>query len=895
MSAPGTAPSPPARVPQPWRAMLRRVAPDDDRASILQDLDEEYRQICALRGAAAARRWARSQVLRSLLPLLRRRAGGRRLPLEPRGSRTIALLHDLRYALRSLVASPAYGTVVVLVLSLGVGANTAIFSLVNPFLFRALPFADPHRLVHLFETDPRVGGMGWDMIRQSWPMVEALREQSESLEEVAAYYYASDNVSRAGAEPEQMTVGRVTVNLFAMLGAKPLHGRLFTPEEARSGDDGVVLVHESLWRSRFGADANVVGSTIRLDGREHVIVGVMRNEFNFPFGAVRMWRPLVTDVAGSDWDDRNFLTVGKLARGASIDVAAAEVQAIQRRLQGQAPAAFEGLDARVVPLKEALIFFYDQMQALMMLLLAAVALVLLIVCANLGNLALARASRRQREIAIRTAVGASRFRVLRQLLAESGFLSLLAAIIGVLLASAAIGAVASMIPGELWRAGDIEVDGAALGYTLAISLLAALAFGLLPARQLTRVDLTPALKEGGASTGAAGGRRLGKLLVASQVAVAATLCGSALMMMLAFRELRNVELGFDPHGVVSFDLTLPDDSYPGAEQVRVFWGRLTERVESLPGVESAAVIDLLPLNFAAGAFDYAIPGREPATDDERLQASAHRVSATYFDAMRIPVLRGRAFEPGDSGTSDPVVVVNRLLAERHWPGESPVGRTMLLRSGDREVEARVVGVAEPSMGGFVFNGFEEQVFRPMTQSPTRGGHLVVRAAGDPAALVSAVRGAITQLDTGLPVGGVRTMPSVLAESTAPLLVASQVLSSFGAFALLLAALGVYGVVAYAVARRTHEIGIRMALGAHPRAVLGLVLGSGAWLVLSGAVVGGLLTWLLGVALAAGGFGTPSLAIPLAVVALLALVAGVASWLPARRATRIDPAIALRAE
>lgn len=806
----------------------------------------------------------------------------------------ITLLQDLRYSVRSLVQSPGYTIIVVLILALGVGANAAIFSLVSPFIFRALPYQDADRIVHMFDTYAPYGGMGWDMQRQALPTVRLWQQEAESFEQVGAYYYSDASIIRSGAEAERVTVGRVSWDLFDLLGVPPALGRPFSSTESSPGEGSVVLLSDDIWRGRFGGDPAVVGSTIRMDGREHVVVGVMPPQFNFPFGDVRMWAPITLDVTTLNHGDRRLLAVGRLRDGVDIQAATSELEAIQQRLATDFPEHFDGWGVRIVPLRNALIFFYTQFRAMMLLLMLAVIFVLLIVCANVGNLALSRSRARQREFAVRAALGAGRGRIVRQLVTESCVLATIAAVLGIGIANAGIGAVGAMVPDGLWRVGSVEIDRSAVAYTLGVSILAAIAFGLLPALKSSKLELMTAIKEGGAR-GTRGSQRLSRLLVAAQVAVATLLCGGALMTVSAFRELRTIDLGFESRGLITMQLQLPRQSYPSAQEVGLLYGTLVDRVESLPAVQTAAVIDSLPLGFSESLVEYAVAGQESVDDRETLFASSHTVSEAYFETMSIPVLQGRRFDTSDTTDSAAVVVVNQQLALKRWPSARAVGATLLL-DDDEGAPLTVIGVVGDSAGGFVFNGIQDQVFFPQSQRPSRRNFLIARVEDDSGIETTAIRSELAALDRELPAADVRTMTAVVNDSEAPLLVASQVLAGFGVFALGLAAIGVYGVVAFAVSQRTREIGLRMALGAHAADVVRLVLRSGLVLASSGALVGGLLTYALGVAVAAtAGFATGSALLPLAVVLILTAVALLAAWLPARRATRIDPVVALRVE
>ena len=882
--------------PLPWRLLVAAVAPSGDRRAILDDLTEEYQERIAPDGRAAAR-WYRQQVLRSLPWLLSRRLHLLARNFSPASLREILVsifIHDVRSGIRSLMGAPLLSGLVVAVLALGIAANTAIFSLINPILLRTLPYQEPERLVHMFESDPSIGSFGWDMMRQSLPTLDAWRAAS-SFEEVAAYVYMPVALRSPQGEARSVDTGYVTANLFAMLGVEPAIGRNFSAAEDVPGDNQVVLLSDAVWQGQFGADPEIVGASVFVDGIPHVVVGVMQPGFNFPFGEIRMWKPAAFDAERWGPDRQSILTLGRLREGVSREAAQAELSTIHDRLEGEYPEQLEGHGVRVIELRRALVFFHDQLRAMMLALLVASGMVLLIVCANVANLMLAWSGSRRHDIAIRAAIGAGRGRIVRQLLTENSLLAVAAAIAGVILARAGIGAVGPVVPQALYRVGEIEIDGAAILFTGVLAVVTALAFGLAPALRAARVSLTETLKD--SRPGASGvARRFSRALVFAQVAVATFLCGGAAIAIGLVQEFSGAELGFDPTDVVAIQVTLPNSDYPAADEVLAFQDQARAVIGVQPGVASVGWIDMLPLDFASGSTTYRLP-EEPADGD----AAPHRadlsaVTPQYFDSMRIALLQGRDFDLRDGRDGAPVVIVNDLLASSVWPEGTPVGKVLTVEIGNEDRQATVVGVVANSLGGIALTGMSPQVFVPTAQRTLRGGFLTVRARGTRAEVIDAARAALARLDGNLPVENVRAMETVVEQAFEPVVATGNLLSGFGVFALVLAGLGVYGVAAHAVSQRTHEIGVRMAIGASTRNIMGVVMRTAAGTVAVGAVVGVLAIFALQIGLSSAlGESLGSPAAPLGVGLLLMFVAAIASWVPARRATRVDPLLALRSE
>ncbi len=882
--------------PRPWRTLLAMVSPPDDREAILDDLSEDYLDRLE-RAPATADSWYRRQVIASLPSLLARRLqlGARRLTLSPPRKLAMSdLLSDLRGGWRGLRRAPVLSVLVIVVLALGIGANTAIFGLLNPILLRPLPYANAERLVHMFETDPSFDSFGWDMLRQSLPTLEAWSE-AESFEEVAGYYYAQTALRSEDQPAGAVTTGFVTANLLPMLGVEPMIGRNFTPGEDTPGRNNVLLLSHSLWQGRFGGDAEILGREVLLDGLPHSVVGVMDPSFSFPYAEVRMWKPAGFTPERWEPDDAGILTLGRLAPGVTFEAARTELAAMRAAVAERHPEANGDRGVRVVELRRALVFFYDILRAMMLALLFAGGFMLLIVCANVANLLLSRTGQRRREVAIRSAMGAGRGRIARQLLTENALLAVIAGVAGIAVARAATGVVGTVIPAQLYRVGEVGVDGAAVAFTAVITLSTAIAFGVAPALSAARISVTEALKESHAITGGKSKRRLTRALVFGQVSLATFLCGGAFLAAGAAAEFGDIDVGFDPADVLTVELTLPAADYPTGEQVRAFYQQVTDDISALPGVSSVGWIGALPLDFSSSVASYRLPGTavDEAAPDRR--AAFAVIAPGYLSSMRIPLHQGRDFDDRDSAAGQPAVIVNEMLASRLWPDSTPNGQTLIADFGAGEVEATVVGVAGDSIGGLALNGMEEQIFAARAQRTLRRGFFTVRSSLDPAEVSAAVRATLSRLDPDQPVDNVRTMNEVAAQAAQPLVAVRNVLSGIGVFALILAALGVYGVAARAVAQRTHEIGVRMALGAGRTDIVRIVMRSAGFSVLVGTLLGTAGIVALQVGLAAA-IDDPSAVQPLGAVgvgACLAVVASIASWLPARRATRIDPLDALR--
>jgi putative ABC transport system permease protein len=816
------------------------------------------------------------------------------------------LLQDVRYGARSLWKSPAFTAVAVLAVALGVGANTAIFSVVNTVLLRALPYENSEQLVALYAgRGPSVPGGPL-----SYPDLLDYRAQAQSFEYVAGYQGVGTVLSVGqGDEPERVRGTEVMADLFPALGVRAARGRVFTREEDVDGAPPVIVISDGLWRRRFGSDPNVVGREVRmgLSGRAVTVVGVMPPGFKFPpdeSDALDYYSPFVAENAKGNADSMNnrgavFIpTVAKLRDGVRVEQAAAEVETIANRIAAEYPDTSANRRARVVQLHEDLV---GPVRPALLMLLGAVGLVLLIACANVANLLLARAASRGREIAVRTALGATRARVARQLLTESLLLSLAGGAAGLLLSVWGVEAIIKLSPATVPRLAETSIDARVFLFALGVSLLTGLVFGLAPALQASKTDLAESLKEGGRG-GSAGARSnsLRATLVVVEVAFSLVLLVSAGLLIKSFRQLVTTDPGYSPERVLAVTVALNTKKFSDGESRAGYFREAVARIGQLPGVESAGLTRLLPLGRSDIFNSFQIAGRAPFAPGETHSARSYTISPDYFRVLGVPLRRGRAFKEADGRGSNPVIVVNEAFVSRFFPGQEPLGQHVVLDGpDDKPLPPReVVGV----VGNIRFQRFDDEekpeYYLPFEQVPSSVTQVVVRAKGeDAAALTSSVRAALKGVDSNLLIWETRTMDELAGQSVAPQRFNVALLGFFAALALLLAAVGIYGVMSYTVTQRRHELGIRMALGAQRRDVLRLVVRQGMLLTLAGlglGLAGALAVTRLMSSLLYGVSATDPFVFA-AVSLLLAAVALLACYVPARRATKVDPMVALRYE
>jgi putative ABC transport system permease protein len=802
-----------------------------------------------------------------------------------------SVLRDLRHGLQLLIRSPWFAAAAVVTLALGIGANTAIFSVVNAVLLRPLPFKEADRVVKLWESRIQKGR---ERNPVSPPNFIDWREQNHAFEELAAY--TSWNPNFVGGDGATRLQGvQVSMNMFRLLGVNPIIGRYFTPDDPQSGDERVVVIGYGLWQRQFGSDPHVTNRTMTLNGNSHSIIGIMPRDFQFPPAAERkdVWTPLVFDVDDLNGRATRYLqVVARLKSGVSIDQARDDMQNIAGRLATQYSQTNGGWGVTVVPFYDALV---ADARPTLLVMLGAAGFVLLIGCANVANLLLARASGRQREVAVRLAMGASRSRIVRQLLTEGVVLAVLGGGLGTLLAVAGSRIIIASAPEGIPRLKEISLDASVLSFSVALSLLTALIFGLFPALQVSKPDLNQILKEAGRSVvGGTGGLRFRSVLVVTEVALAFVLLVGAGLMLRSFVRLVGVDAGFSAHGALTAQLSLPSYKYESPAQQRAFFERLVESVRSLPGVQAAGLVSYLPLGGSNMEWSFSIRGRPSQADDAQF-AEYRQISARYFQAMGILLQRGRAFSESDAVGSPPVIVVNDAFVRQYFPNEDPLHKVV---GFGRQPEWReIVGVVADVRHFGLASEAKAEAYVPYQQDPWPAMALVVRSDGDPVAMVSALRSCLMAIDADLPLYNVRTMESLVAESVAPRRLAMRLLGIFSGVALVLAAVGVFGVMASSVSQRTHEIAIRAALGARPEAIQRLIVLQAAVLALAGIGVGlvasVLLTRFISILLYDVSATDPM--VFAAVASTLTVVLIFASYIPARRATMVDPMTALRRE
>jgi predicted permease len=788
------------------------------------------------------------------------------------------LVPDLRFALRTLRKNPGFAALAIVALALGIGANTAIFSVVYAVLLRPLPYQDSSRLTVLFGTDLKRQNTH-DVV--SHPTFLDWKNQQRSFEDLAAFGGSTFDLSGEN-EPEQIQAMRVSANLFPLLRAGPALGRAFASEEGN-----VVLLSHALWTRRFGANPAMVGKPIRLTGESYTVVGVMPAGFQFPADQpMDLWVPLVPDPSRG----HGFLQVaGRLKPGIAIAQAQAEMDAIAQRLEQEYPRDQKGFGVNVVSMYNQVVG--DARPALLMF-LGAVGVVLLIACANVANMFLARAAARRKETSIRAALGAGRRRLMQQWLTESVLVALAGGAAGVLLAYWGADGLAAWLPSlnvPIRGLTDIRINGPVLGFTLLLSVGSGLLFGLAPAIHASGEALTEQLKA------AISPRRrftMSGFLVVSEVALSLVLLIGAGLLLKSFLLLRSVPPGFRPAQLLTFRVELPRAAFKEPSRKAEFYRQVLTSMELTPQVRSAALINTLPLGGHSNSESFQVPGRTRVEGDLRF-AGFCKISPRYLRAMGIPVLAGRSFDDTDSASARQVAMVNRTLVRRAWPDHNPIGQHINILNKDREI----VGVVGDVRHNDLNSEPRPEMYVPYSQEPPSGADFVVESSGDPGQAVAAARAAVWAANPDLPITGVRTVEQVLVESIAPERLNSFLVGIFAALALLLAAAGIYGVLSYSVTRQTREIGIRMALGAKSGEVMGLVLGQALRLVGAGLVIGLAGAFALTRVLAGFLYGiTPTDLWTFAgVSAFLAAVALAAAYLPARRATRVDPMEALRYE
>lgn len=798
------------------------------------------------------------------------------------------LVHDLRYALRLLVKSPSFTAVALATLALGIAASAAIFSIVNTLLLQPLPYPEPERLVMLWQDQRARGGPDKEWLAPAhffdW------RSRTRAFETSAVFHSGSASLTGSG-EPEQVRGWRVTADFFRLLGVAPMLGRDFQAADDRPGAAPTVILTHGLWVRRFGADPSLVGRTIALNRVAHTVIGVLPPSFKNPFASPEIFRPAQLNPVQPSRGNITLQMVARLKRDVAFERAQVEMSAVGAALAAEYPQTDTGMTIRLTRLHEEIV---GNVRTPLLVLLGAVLLVLLIACANIAGLQLARSSARIREIAIRAALGAGRARIVRQLLTESVLIGLLGAVAGMLLSSWMLDGFTALAPDGTARLEDVRIDGTVLAFAIVLAVATSAIFGLAPALQSVRGDVTSSIKEGVRGTSGRQGAVTRNAFVAAQLALALTLLVGAGLLMRSLANIRAVDPGFDPERLLTAFIGLPANGYEAAAQVRTFHASLLERVDTTPGVSAAALVSVLPFSRDDTDTSFFIAGKpQPRSAGDTPAAWFRIVSAGYLRTMGMHLERGRFIEPGDIDTSQTVAVINRTLANRYWPNENPIGRRF--RIG--KYTCAIVGIVRDVRHRSLREDPRGEMFLSYRQFQSRGMYLALRTTAEPGVVLPAVRRHLASLDPNIPLFNVATMDRLMADSLALPRMMALLMAAFATTSLLLAAIGVYGLMAYTVTLRTQEFGIRMALGAAAHDVLGLVLGQAARLSVIG-VVGGAVA-ALGAArlLRALLFGITSSDVPtFALTAtLLGGIALVAAYLPARRAIHVNPITALRSE
>jgi len=810
------------------------------------------------------------------------------------------LFQDIRYGVRMLSRNPGFTIVAVLALSLGIGADSAIFSVVNSVLLRPLPYDHSENLVFLSERNTVLEGMSI-----AYPNFLDWRSQNNAFESIGVYRVQSYNLTGEG-EPERLNSGLVSADLFTVLRVTAARGRVFTKDDDRAGANPVVVLSTALWQRRFGGDQNIIGKNLTLDNTSFTVIGIMPPSFQFPNRA-EMWTPVGLRENEPNWKERGnhpgLYAMARLKPGVTIAQARDDMEIVASNIEKQFPDSNTGNRATLLPAIEIVV---RNIRTALIVLLAAVGFVLLIACANVANLLLARSTNRQKEMAIRTALGASRTRIIRQLLTESLLLSILGGTLGLILAQVGVKLIVAISPDSIPRSKEISLDVRVLLFTVGVSVLTGIVFGLAPALQASKPDLNETLKDAG--RGSTGRRHiLRSALVVSEVALTMVLLIGAGLLIRSFYLLQRVDPGFNADNLLTFNVTLPEKKYTLESQRVSFFQQLLQNLRALPGVESVGMATGLPLGNNGWQSGFWIDGRPEPPQGERPLTEVAFVNPTYFDTMKMTLLSGRKFNDQDVKVPDPpgttptrfapptVTIIDEQFAREYFPDEDPLGKQLLFW-GRKKVT--IVGVVRRvKMEGLSTDSNRVQSYYPFLENPGNGMSIVMRTTGDPARFSNLVREKVLAIDPDQPIYDVQTMGKIWTDSIAPDRLNLMLLGTFAAVALVLAAVGIYGVMAYSVTQRTHEIGIRMALGAGQGNVLGMVIRQGMGLAVIGLAIGLGGAFLATRAMASLLFGV-SARDPLTFAVISIVLAGVAlgaCFVPARRATKVDPMIALRYE
>ena len=877
----------------PWRTRQQIRADVDDELSFHLDM-----RIDALVAAGTSRDDARAQAVREFGDIDDARAYIRAVDRDIEAARRRSdYMNDLRsdivYAVRKLRGSPMFTLTAVLTLALGIGANTAIFSVVNGVLLKPLPFPQQERLVRIQFRQQGHGDASTP------PDLADFRTRARTFAGFSHYEGWTANLVRERAEPERLVGAEVSANWFSLLRVSPLHGRFFTEGEDTPSAPRVVVLSEALWRRAFAADPAIVGKQLQINAQLVTVVGIAPDGQGYPMSA-ELWVPTrfsVADLSDKTRGARWLAMLGRVKDDVPLETAALEVDRIEKQMEGLFPEQFRERRARAIPLQASIV---GDLKRPLYVIMAAVAFVLLIACANVANLMLVRATAREGEMAIRTALGAGRSRLVRQLITESMILSAVGAAAGVLFAKWGMHVLIAMAPDDLPRVRTAAIDGTALAITAGAALVIGLFFGVLPAMQTATGELADALRAGARGTRTRRHtNRTKRFIVAAEVALAATLLTGAGLLIRSFRELMAVDPGFKPDHIMTMRLLLPEKTYDTLPKIRTFGRQLESRVASLPGVRSAALANGIPLDGTSFWLSFMVRGRAPVRQSDQPSASIRVVTPNYFSVLGTPVVRGRAFTADDRANAPRVAIVNETFVKKFMPNEDPIGKYINLGWTIDSVRqgGEIVGVVGDMRDDALEGSADPTFYLPFDQTPVDGIVISVRTATTPASLTSAIRGVVRDLDPTLPIYAVRTMEENVASSVSRQRFYATLLGVFAAVALALAAVGLYGVIAYAVSQRTHELGVRVALGATGDRISRMVIGEGVILTVVGVIVG-LGASLAGSRLLAKLLYNVESSDPVTfvgVAVLLAVVAACASYIPARRAARVDPLVAMRGD
>jgi putative ABC transport system permease protein len=796
------------------------------------------------------------------------------------------LLTDMRYAVRQMTKTPGFTAVAVLTLALGIGATSAIFSVINGVVLRPLPYPEGESIVRVFEIVPQYGRFSVAPANFfDW------KQQAASFERLAVFANGTETFT-TGDGPERIPMASVSWDTFELLRVAPVLGRGFREDEDRPQENDVIVLSHGMWQRRFGGDPSVLGRTITLGGLPTTIVGVMPPEFYFPGREAEFWRPIALNPANASRGGHYLGAIARLKPGTSNQQATAEMRGIAERLAEQYPRNSRGESAETIVLHELIV---GPVRPILLTLLGAVGVLILIACANVANLLLVRASGREKEIAIRSAMGAGRGRIVTQMLAESLVLALAGGALGLLLAWLAITPIQALGQGRMPRVADISLDGTVLAFALLVSVATGIIFGMAPAWQASRGGPGAALKEGGRSSAASAGRRVRSGLLVAEVALSLVLLVGAALLLRSFARLTGIDPGFRAEHVLTFRVALPRATYPKPHNLIGFYDRLIESLQATPGVEAAASVQQLPM-LGSYVLSFVIEGRPPAPPGSDASANHRVVTPGYFATLGIPVLRGRAFTPQDTDTSPMVAVIDDAFARQHFAGEDPIGRGIDIGNGT-DGFYKIVGV----VGSVHHEGLdatpEPTMYVPYKQDVFSGMFVMVRTSGDPAQFAPTARRLVREIDPNLPAFSMSPLGEVVSASLGDRRFSMFLLGVFAFIALFLAGVGLYGVVAYTVSQRTQEIGLRMAIGAEPRDVMRLVVGGGMRLAVVGVVLGVAGALVLSRLVASMLFDVTPFDPPsyLATASVLLAVSALACYVPARRAMAVDPLVALRAE